>query len=690
MSNFGVVRENIIKVRQAILKSYFKIFPRHIAHMKKLILLMVLSVFIISLHAQLIDSIIDSRDGQKYKIVKIGEQWWMQENLNIGNRISSSLISADNDIIEKYCYNNSETNCDTYGGLYQWNEMMDYNPSDNGNPGTTRGICPAGWHVPTDEEWKELEMYLGMTQAEADLVNTWRGTGVGTKLGAGGGSGYEALYSGRCSSFGSFLLLGDMEYIWTSTECITGEYGDCAWRRCLDISANNVGRWNTFSKTYAFSVRCVRNICLIEEITLEATHINCNGGSDGEIDLVVQGSGVFKYQWSTGDTIEDLTGLPAGYYKVTVTDSNGCSLESEVVLIEPDPILITADYTSRINPDSSNGYIDLNVSGGTAPYNFIWSNGSTSQELTDLDTGNYSVKIIDSHGCKDSASFDIKGLAKCPGEQICIVTVDTTSGKNLVIWEKTDDTCIRYYKIYREDTLIGSIEYNELSMFKDMEANPKIKPYKYQISVIDTCGNESYLSPYHKPLFLVITRSEQGISLEWNDYEIDSIQLTMESYTVYRGSDSNSLFPLVENLHINFFTDPDPLALEGKFYYRVAGILTNPCYPTDSAGTDPDLSFMRTFSNLEDNQYSTNLRSIPEIQVIVHPNPFKDITTIQFPNPEKARYQLSIIDLTGKIVRKIYGINSESIELYRDGLPAGLYLIELRGHKIYRVKIVIE
>jgi hypothetical protein len=63
---------------------------------------------------------------------------------------------------------------------------------------------------------------------------------------------------------------------------------------------------------------------------------------------------------------------------------------------------------------------------------------------------------------------------------------------------------------------------------------------------------------------------------------------------------------------------------------------------------------------------------------------------IQFINPERAVYQLSIIDLTGKVVRKIWGINSESIELYRDGLPAGLYLLELRGPEIYRVKVVIE
>ena len=108
---------------------------------------------------------IDSRDGKIYGTVQIGSQCWMSENLNIGTRINSGVIMTDNDTIEKYCYDNLEANCDTSGGLYRWDEMMQYVTTDS-----TQGICPKGWHLPGDEEWKTLEMYLGMSQSQADLT----------------------------------------------------------------------------------------------------------------------------------------------------------------------------------------------------------------------------------------------------------------------------------------------------------------------------------------------------------------------------------------------------------------------------------------------------------------------------------------------------------------------------------------
>lgn len=86
------------------------------------------------------------------------------------------------------------------------------------------------------------------------MANTWRGAGVGTKLGKGGDSGYEALYSGRRTNFGSYSLLNMYEYVWTSTEA-----GANAWRRCLEAGVSTVGRWDTFPKNYAFSVRCVKD-----------------------------------------------------------------------------------------------------------------------------------------------------------------------------------------------------------------------------------------------------------------------------------------------------------------------------------------------------------------------------------------------------------------------------------------------
>jgi len=193
--------------------------------------------------------LIDHRDEQAYNTIQIGNQCWMAENLNIGDMIEGSVDQTDNEVIEKYCYQNSSASCDTYGALYQWDEMMVYS-----NIMGSQGICPDGWHVPSDLEVQQLEIALGMDPATAALSNVWRGTDQGSQMALGGGSGYEALYGGRRVTGGLFTAIDAYEYVWTSSEA-----GSAAWRRCLSIDDPKVGRYNTFPKNYGMSVRCIMN-----------------------------------------------------------------------------------------------------------------------------------------------------------------------------------------------------------------------------------------------------------------------------------------------------------------------------------------------------------------------------------------------------------------------------------------------
>jgi len=190
------------------------------------------------------ENILFDIEGNIYTTIKIGEQTWMQQNLRVS-------VDPDSTPITSYIYAGVEDLAKTYGRLYTWDAAMNGSTAEK-----AQGICPDGWHIPSDEEWKILEMYLGMTRAEADLSNVWRGEGVGAKLRPGGGSGYDVLYSGRRSSSGGYSLLRWYEYMWTSTE--SGSY---AWRRCLDSipSVTTIGRFNTFPKSYGFSVRCIKD-----------------------------------------------------------------------------------------------------------------------------------------------------------------------------------------------------------------------------------------------------------------------------------------------------------------------------------------------------------------------------------------------------------------------------------------------
>ena len=104
----------------------------------------------------------DSRDGRVYKCVKIGDQTWMAENLDFGEAITGDQTHASAVYAQKYCLDNDTANCATYGGLYEWPTAMGL-CAERGEVIQTphhRGICPAGWHVPAQEEWQTLVEFV--------------------------------------------------------------------------------------------------------------------------------------------------------------------------------------------------------------------------------------------------------------------------------------------------------------------------------------------------------------------------------------------------------------------------------------------------------------------------------------------------------------------------------------------------
>jgi len=208
---------------------------------------------------------IDARDSQSYETVQIGDQCWMAENLNIGTRIAGSSNQANNSTIEKYCYSNSDAQCDVYGGLYQWNEMMGYTTT----PGV-QGICPDGWHLPTDAEWTALTTYVSSQPAYLCNTNTsyiakalaattnwnsYSGTcTVGNNLAANNATNFTALPGGFRSTDGSFYDVSVGGNFWSSSAIDASD----AWYRDLDYDSADVNRFNNY-KSFGFSVRCLKD-----------------------------------------------------------------------------------------------------------------------------------------------------------------------------------------------------------------------------------------------------------------------------------------------------------------------------------------------------------------------------------------------------------------------------------------------
>jgi len=193
------------------------------------------------------NTIFDARDGKTYATVLIGNQCWFAENLSIGTRIDGANNQTDNSTIEKYCYSDDDANCTTYGGLYQWDEMMQYVTTDG-----AQGICPDGWHLSTDTEWTTLIDYLGGPSVAGEKMKSisgWYNNGNGTNI-----SGFTGLPGGRRYSTGSFSNLGNSGFWWSSTE----GSGSSAWRRSLFYDSGQVGRYGN-GKAGGFSVRCLKN-----------------------------------------------------------------------------------------------------------------------------------------------------------------------------------------------------------------------------------------------------------------------------------------------------------------------------------------------------------------------------------------------------------------------------------------------
>ena len=145
-------------------------------------------------------------------------------------------------------------------------------------------------------------------------------------------------------------------------------------------------------------------------LTLSTTQINvlCSGNSSGSIDLTVSGgTAPYTYLWSNNSTVQDPQSLSAGTYTVTVTDANGCTATTSVTITQPSTL--TSSFT-QINVGcfgNNTGSIDLTVTGGVAPFSYLWSNNFTQEDLQNLAAGTYSVTVTDANGCTTSQSVTI-------------------------------------------------------------------------------------------------------------------------------------------------------------------------------------------------------------------------------------------------------------------------------------------
>jgi uncharacterized protein (TIGR02145 family)/gliding motility-associated-like protein len=328
-----------------------------------------------------------SHNGYDYDLVEIGGQCWFKENLQTnkyrdGTPINypgtDSLLWVNNTTGAYAWYDNdSSTNASTYGALYNWHAV------DN-----SAGLCPTGWHVPSDSAWTVLDSFLAhngynydgsltgnkYAKAMADTV-LWNFSNVTGAVGKTdypsyrNRSGFSGLPGGRRNSAGD--ITGGASYVtlfndtdWWSSSQYSNPVG--AYSRNLGYSDSNVNK-HILNKGYGISVRCLRD-----------------GGNT-------------QYQWSTGDTTTSISLTPSQTttYTVTVTDGISSCTDSLTIMVS-DPQINLGDTISACKTDS------ILLDAGIGYDSYYWSSSDSTQSITAMASGNYSLTVTDTAGCTGS------------------------------------------------------------------------------------------------------------------------------------------------------------------------------------------------------------------------------------------------------------------------------------------------
>lgn len=209
-------------------------------------------------------TLFDDRDGKTYKTVKIGEQWWMAENLNYADSSKTASLMG-----KSWCYNNSVELCNKYGRLYTWSAAIDSvkfatdidNPLDCGFdknctlPDTVYGICPLGWHLPSKDEWEKLTDAVGGKTSPGTMLKSSNGWNTYNNVSGNGSDsfGFSALPAGARYVDGDYNDDGLNAYFWCSTA------NDIYNANYMRLSRSNGVGLGIISKSDGFSIRCIKD-----------------------------------------------------------------------------------------------------------------------------------------------------------------------------------------------------------------------------------------------------------------------------------------------------------------------------------------------------------------------------------------------------------------------------------------------
>ncbi len=421
--------------------------------------------------------------------------------------------------------------------------------------------------------------------------------------------------------------------------------------------------------------------------------VYCQGPPNTPVTLSTAVVPGVTYQWyrngaPTGSNTNQLTINQEGAYQVILS---GCSTGiSDIVSISrvfTHHLQVAHTDIPCYNNGAAAGAVTLTATGGLPPYSYAWDGlPDTTAYVSGLPAGTYVVHTKDNNGCIRDTSVtihqDTAMLPSDPLASICAVTVDSDTGKNSIVWEKTGTVKAVSYKVYRETSvsgqyeLLGSVPVTDPGIFLDNTGNPLQQSYSYKIAEMDSCDHEWPMSSLHKTIHLSANVGTGGeLNLSWNAYE----GMSYATHFIERSNNGGD-YVLLNQVSATTLSYSDLTPPPGNNKYRIYIDIPTACQV--AAG----LTFSRAASNIvtlgdptgiDDPLLSAGTRIVP--------NPTKGKLTVTGRIPAR----ITVSDLSGKIL-----LNQQySHKLDIGGLAKGVYVISLfnrEGYRYYSQRVVLE
>jgi hypothetical protein len=429
------------------------------------------------------------------------------------------------------------------------------------------------------------------------------------------------------------------------------------------------------------------------------TAANCEEADGSAIAIVSGGTRPYNYEWSTGGHFEIENGLAAGVYSLSVLDAKGCEMLEPVFVDDIGAPIVTIEEVNGVGCTvSDNGSISISASPPNPFYTYSWSSGQSTPSINNLTVGTYDITVADENGCEGVSQAVIQQEPPEP-TPICIVSVDTLTGKNTILWKKENTEEISHYNIYREGTdigdyrLIDTVNVNSESIYTDRFADPMIRSWKYKMSAVDVCGIESELSPNHKTIHLTMgVGLNETVNLIWDKYE----GFLVSSYKIWR-YDDNTLWTNITNLPSNTdafssYTDVNPPQENLTFFVEVqhpAGCISTEKKPT------------RLNSSRSNRRSSKKSAIVPGIfeelinisELSIYPNPGKGIFNLDIELLGLSELNIKVFDISGKMLSaKEYSNVRGRLETEVDlsGYTDGMYQVQIVVGNVILHRLLIK